>query len=1840
MKYISLLILFLLIIGCKQKSINGDDPITVLSEGYGNYLVEHTQSEISVVDNLVFRFSGAVIEKEEIGNEVDTNLYEMQPKVKGKAYWKDMSTLIFDPEEKLEYDTRYNFTVRLSTIYNDVPETLSDAVIPFKTRDLNFEMDFYKINYPPNDGDLIQYAGAIKSSDFIESLEVEKMLTASQKGTDVEVLWNHSSGTRHNFTITNVSRKKEESEINIEWDGTKWDSDFEGEHKQVIFPKGAFKIISVEASKGESRSVTIDFTSPLDKKQDLEGLIRIKDYKGEMKYEISGSRLTVYPQSKVDSPFEVVLDKSISNREGDGLKEEYQRSLSFDPIKPAVRLAGKGVVVPFNEEIIFPFEAINLKGARVEIFKIFDDNVLQFLQYNRLNTTYNLQPVGRIIHQQKIKLSDLNIENNDAKYVRYALDLRKLIAPDPGAIYQVRIGFSIDDVVDYPCETDESKNKILSKRDGFTSIMQSGSSYEGYRWEHRNDPCKKGYYNSSKFVTRNILASNIGVIAKKGKNNQHYFALSNLKSVEPISGAIIELYDFQQQLITSGSTGGSGQITIETDKKSSFAIIKNGSEFGYVNLQDQHANSLSEFEVSGKSKSKGIDGFIYGERGVWRPGDTLFLNFMLEDKLAKLPSNHPVTLTVKDARGKQKYSESKTDHKDQLYSYTVSTSDADPTGNWTAIVSVGGAKFQKTLKVETVKPNRLKIKYDLDENARLALFDNQKVGLTSTWLHGAPGDGLRAKVDMQIIAVRTSFKGYDEYVFDDPARKIDPVPATVFDGNLDDSGRTSFNIKKKKNWLAPGKLRANFKTKVFEKGGNFSEDNFSVNADIYASYVGVNMPKTRWGSRFIKSNTPTDIPLVVVDTEGKPIANRNLSIGIYNAQWNWWYDRGHSQKYNYNSAKHTGAVLKDKVTTDANGEADFNVKFEDEYNNYMIRICDDVTGHCTGDMFYTGYSWGSRGSSDGPQQLLFTTDKKSYKVGEGIEVKIPSNEGSKIFLSIENGEQVLQSFWIDGKKDETIIEIPAEASMNSNVYIHAHLIQPHNNGENDLPIRMFGVVPISVIDPSSEINPEINMPESIRPNETFTVNVSEKNGKQMTYTLAVVDEGLLDLTRFKTPNPWNRFYAKQALGVKTWDIYDMVLDGYGGELDRYISIGGDANGSGNKKAKKANRFVPVVRHLGPFTIASGEKGVHNISMPNYVGSVRTMVVARNNDAYGNAEVATPVKKPLMLLATLPRVLGPNESLTLPANVFAMEDNIKNVKVSVKTSDNLSINGSKIQDLTFSKIGDQQAYFDMNVAGATGIAKVKMSANGHGENSYEEVNIDIRNPNPYTSKVYEGAVEPGEEWEMDYKLFGTLGSNEGVLELSNILPMNFDRRLKYLIRYPYGCVEQTTSSVFPQLYLEAVTELTDKRKYKIETNIRRGIERLSLFQTSSGGLAYWPGDNSVSEWGTNYAGHFILEAKDKGYYVPDHMIKGLIKYQDAVSDNFDVSSITKDHSWRGRTQAYRLYTLAKAGSPNIGAMNRLKAKSGLSAATAHMLAAAYAIIGQKEVAKKMVANVNLEVNAYIETGYSYGSGVRDMAMMAEAHQVIGNTDEATQLIKRISQEMSTRRWYSTQTTAYSLLSIGKFLSSYEKDDLKYEYTINGDDLIKGNSKKPTIQAAVEVESSSNKNVKVKNTSSSIMYVRYVLSGQLPPGSDEKASSKHIKLAVSYTDKDGEKVDPKTIKQGTDFVAKVVVTNLGSKGRNINEVAISQIFPSGWEIQNDRMSSMSDANGNSRYDYRDIRDDRVYTFFDINGRDASYTYYVNLTAAYIGKFYLSPVAVEAMYDNEIQAKNEGVWVEVVK
>ena len=237
-------------------------------------------------------------------------------------------------------------------------------------------------------------------------------------------------------------------------------------------------------------------------------------------------------------------------------------------------------------------------------------------------------------------------------------------------------------------------------------------------------------------------------------------------------------------------------------------------------------------------------------------------------------------------------------------------------------------------------------------------------------------------------------------------------------------------------------------------------------------------------------------------------------------------------------------------------------------------------------------------------------------------------------------------------------------------------------------------------------------------------------------------------------------------------------------------------------------------------------------MPNYIGAVRTMVVAGNHqtEAYGSTDKSVEVKKPLMVLATLPRKLSPGEKVTLPVTVFAMEQKVKNVNISLKLSNGIQVVGDKTKSLTFSKPDEQMAYFELDVSKAKGFNTIEVVATGNGETSTYKVEIDVFNPNPITSKVIDKTLEANATSNADFQTFGVYGSNSATVEFSTMPPMDFSRRLQYLIQYPHGCLEQTTSGAFPQLFLADIFDLPYNKKQEIKSNIENAIKRIGYFQT--------------------------------------------------------------------------------------------------------------------------------------------------------------------------------------------------------------------------------------------------------------------------------------------------------------------------------------------------------------------------------------------------------------------------
>ncbi|WP_299223116.1 Ig-like domain-containing alpha-2-macroglobulin family protein [uncultured Psychroserpens sp.] len=1859
LKHLSLFIIgFILTFSCKKKDLISKETDNLFK--FRNYISYTTSGLQSVTNTITINLSNEVAGWE-TDKEISEEIIRVSPHVEGSLKATNKHTLVFTPDEYLEPSTEYTVTVKLSKIYSDIPKEYDDYTFQFKTITPNFNIN---TNVLQSYSKKWQYLEAvIKSADIISVEDAKKLVEASQNGNPLKLQFNelNTHSKYFEFRIDSINRLVEDSEILVKWNGKPIKSDNKGANTISIPGINNFSIVTIEAIKTPEQYLSINFSDPLKKQQNFDGLVTIQNVNNP-KFSVDGNVLKVYPEGKLVGDILVDIFQGITNTEGYKLKNTFSETISFEELKPRVRLISNGTILPNSNNLKFNFEAVNLSAVDVRIIKIFEDNVLQFLQDNPMNSDNQneIKRVGRRIAKQTIQLQ--TAAENSGKWKAYSLDLSKFFKADAGAIYRVELSYNRAYSL-YDCEA--NPNSALNEDDEYDDYYyEEDYYYEGdysetntedddlkeeeywdnrayryrnytYNWRQRENPCHDAYYDANKIVSQNLIASNLGVIAKQGAGNKYYFAVTNILNTNPEINASIKLYNFQQQQLASISTNSEGLAVIETNKYVSFAIVSKGDDKSYLRLSDGNSLSLSKFDVSGNRLERGLKGYIYGERGVWRPGDSLFLTFMLNDKANKLPEGHPVKLEVTDPNGKLIYKNVTSDNVNNFYKFIVPTSTEGKTGNYNAKVSVGGALFYKSLKIETVKPNRLKIKVDFEQEI---LSNTAPINgtLDVKWLHGAPAKSIKAEVKAKFSTSYSNFKDYKGYMFKDPTREFNTEELNIFEGNLDANGKAVINTKLDIGKNAPGMLNAQFLVRAFENGGDFSLDAFTKTYSPYESYVGLHSPKGNYyGSYF--TDTDQTFDLAVVDKDGKPVKRDGLEIKVYRIEWRWWWNSSYDNLSSYISSSYHRPILSQKVNTGTNGKTSFTIKIpENERGRYLIRIYDPISGHATGRTayFYKNWSGMSTGNDkEAAKMLVFASDKDKYNVGETATIKFPSGTEGRALISIENGSEVIEHKWVKTIKGETSVSIPITSEMAPNVFVNISLLQPHAITSNDLPIRLYGIIPLVVEDPKTILEPELRMASVLKPEQEFEVFISEKNNKPMTYTIAMVEEGLLDLTRFKTPNAWNEFYAREALGVKTWDVFDDVIGAYSGSVDQVFAIGGDGSAAKGKN-KKANRFKPVVTYLGPFELEAGGRKSHKIQMPNYVGAVRTMVIAGNNqtEAYGSTDKSVEVKKPLMVLATLPRKLSPGEKVTLPVTVFAMESNVKNVSLSLKLSDGITVVGNSTKKLSFSKPDEQMAYFELDVSKAKGINTIEVIATGNGEKATYKVELDVVNPNPITSTFENAKLGANASQNLTFSTFGVAGTNTASVEFSTLPPMDFTKRLQYLIQYPHGCVEQTTSSVFPQLYLSDIFDLKYEKKQQIQSNIENGIKRLGNFQRPNGGMSYWIGEHTANDWGTSYAGHFMIEAEKKGFVLPLSFKSNWLRYQKQAARDWRPSYRSSNSDL---AQAYRLYTLALAGSPDLASMNRLREFSEISNEAKWRLAASYALAGQKEASEQLSKTANISFQPYNASYYTYGSVDRNRAMALET-MIITKKPMARDIAEAIAKDLSSNQWMSTQTTAYSLLAMAKMVEANGGKSMKFNYTFNGKtETI--NTRRTIAQRTLPVNDGSN-TLKLSNELNNLVYVRVLNSGKLPLGK-ELAEQRGLSVSVIYQDLKGNRIDISKLQQGQDIVARISVSNL--KSQYLHDVALTQIFPSGWEIVNTRFTNFGDtATGTVRY--TDIRDDRVNFYFDLprKGKHGTKVFTVMLNAAYLGQYYLPGTQVEAMYDNDFFVRTKGRWIKVEK
>jgi uncharacterized protein YfaS (alpha-2-macroglobulin family) len=472
----------------------------------------------------------------------------------------------------------------------------------------------------------------------------------------------------------------------------------------------------------------------------------------------------------------------------------------------------------------------------------------------------------------------------------------------------------------------------------------------------------------------------------------------------------------------------------------------------------------------------------------------------------------------------------------------------------------------------------------------------------------------------------------------------------------------------------------------------------------------------------------------------------------------------------------------------------------------------------------------------------------------------------------------------------------------------------------------------------------------------------------------------------------------------------------------------------------------------------------------------------------------------------------------------------------------------------------------------------------------------------------------------------------MLEVSSLPSINLEKRLDYLLTYPHGCSEQITSAASPQLWLKDLKGSDALISENASSNIREAINKLISRQMADGGIALWPGSIQADNWVTSYAGHFMTEAERMGYNIPAGFRQKWISFQKKTAQAWRYDPKYKASA---TDQAYRLFTLALAGEPDKGAMNRMRETKDIPRLSGWLLAAAFAKAGRPEVASSLldVRNISTETEYYDDY---YGSDIRDKAIILYTLTLLKNDEQAVNLVKEICDNFNQNNWYSTQSIAWGLFSYMKWaetLTGNQNSPSKIRINLNGEKSEQSILSKQVWSKDLKM-SEANNSLTVENISDKPIYLTLVRKG-IPMQSDISREEKGLTMKVEYLDMKMQPIDHKNLEQGTDFMMAVKVTNITFS--SIDNLALNQMVPSGWEIRNTRLFEAVTGIKESSFDYRDFRDDRVNTYFKL-GKGETKSFVLIISAAYKGEFFQPSVWCEAMYKANCYSRLPGNTVKV--
>lgn len=1765
---------------------------------------------------------------QEISNEELQKVIKISPSVPGNVSLTNYTILTFTPDAPLASSQTYTVNIDLKRLDGQRYDQNINYQIKTLMQDMSIEREGIIITEDGSNSIILR----IKTADKADPQNLLSCITTNADKKTINELGSNDYQAELTWS------KGISSGSSIQYDGKPIGSTSKGDISIFSWDKAMFKILHNQYNNSK-KEYNIYFSQTLRKQMDMTGLLTVNGKNAE--YTIKDNVLTIFLANIADQKtVKIYINNGIKSQQGLALPASVSYSIDISDQLPAVQFVSEGNYFPSDGDFKIPVKTRALEKLRVVVIEIKQENVKQYLAWNSIDYSdfYTLRKFGKPIFDEVVPLNQ-GIKDEDGWSV-HGIDLSGRVKRNPGSIYHISMEFS-PDFTTLACKDRLSKYNLPNSIPSMDYFKFKDSYYTDYfyidddnYWADRENPCKLGFYYNKSIAERLFICTDYSVIAKKAGNTYH-IALSRLKDLSLVDNASIILYNMQGEVIAEKTTNASGFATFEQVYEDATVVeVRDYNNVTYLVLDTDRSNSMTEFDVAGERSEEDTQFFIYTDRDVYRPGDSVFVNLMINKAAIDLPKGLPITMTFFDMDNMivdKQVQVLNTDSK-LIHSFVLHTQSQAKTGIYRCIFHIGINKIRKNIRIETIKPNTTEVIYSFNNESKGTIYGDVVTGnIHARYLTGYDLANAKIQAAAKVSKIRQPFTGYTNYNFDvfgeSSSKNID-----LFSLTTNAQGRGSFKSDVSfKTYNTPLKLYVETETTLAD--GGVGKEGKTVTVSPFTTYVGaVKSSGKGWNGNY----TPLDdISFDLVNLTDKGTLNTQETKIDYTLQQSidsWWVDKyRYSSDGNYISDSSWKDIESNSTTITGKGKLYWNGKKLDD-GAYLITFKDTRSGHRSM-VYFTVFDSNSKVTGTQPYIVEFETGKESYKIGENIELMLPAIKDGKALVSVERGSRVLEQKWVNLSDSKTKLELSSKDSWAPNIYINVTVVQKYMQKNNDLPLRMYGVKYIRMDANKLPLTPVSNIPVNLESNKTYTFNITEKSGQPMEYTIAFVDEGLLGLTGFKTPNPEKQFNGKFPLLVKTWDLYKDLINWFNGKFAGIISIGGDDVYNPDAIAE-INRFKPLVRHLGPFKLNAKGKNTHTVSIPNYVGKVRMMVVAGSADNFGNMEKLIPVKNPIMVQSQLPRSLNVTDKLKLPVSVFRDDNTIDAFNLTTKTDASFIKGMLPSTSLKFSGKEQVTHLLNLEVQNKVGPVKIDIGAQAGSKSMTESTDILVNYPNAYESDTKKNLIEKGKSLTVNIVPKGYREVFTSDMIISGVKVPDFTKYADELIQYPYGCLEQITSRGYAMMYLDKVLALDPKEEKDRQKHLQNVLFEISKLQQPSGKFKYWE-NGYYDGWSDVYAGNFLTEMKalnNLGMY--NDLLEKWLTAQITVANDWALAESSTQYVYENESfiQAFRLYTLAKAGRSAKSGLNRFVTNNNTkNPVTWWLIAGTYKLGGYDTKAKEYMDKAETlqrdGINGWAD--YSFGSEARNMAIIVEVLSYIQpGQKKLDDYYDAMVEACNNSHWASTQTMGFAYIAAYKYFGKTLGVEKQIKYTISGmaggDKTLQHSSFEPKV---FRIPASDwNKGIKITNQGSGQLYV-YQNSRYIDNVLTKNATAEGLHLSVEYYNLTNKATGLDNTKLGDDMIISVTVEN--KMPLSLTHLALNYKVPSGWELLNPRMYETDIVNSkNNDFQYQDFRDDRVYTFFNMNAGSKK-TIQFKAKAAFSGDFFLPAVTCQHMYRGDISA-----------